>query len=745
MKIVRSDHNVDAEIEALKLCRGHDNIVSFVEVIKDDAFTYIVTEWLAGVELFEYAIENELDEDEVREIFAKIVSAVQHMHKENVIHCDLKLENIKFTDAQPKNSNLKILDFGFAYRKTEPSARRDKLCCTLEYAAPEILSNQPFNESSDAWSLGVILYTLLCGHTPFLLSDERYNGSDQIARRIQKAHYNRTSNRYDKLSENAKIIIDGLLQLVPEGRIQIDDILNEDWFNPDDDRNVATVTGYMSRYGRPMPKPTRKSRLRIASTGPTKSAIQQSGYGDLYEPELEPVSDPEYENDHDHDMESDKDTDAEMVHDADHELENDHDFESELDHDQELHAHVVHDPELHAHVDHEQELEAELVTDLEPESEQEHMLDGDIIEPEYEPEQDLESEVVTYHPHDGHELDHEMELEAEPVHVVGHQEESVSDTESELEHTIHAESVQQTDQSFEDEHQVDELDTTIVNRVDTVDSLCNTNTLINMDCIELSSSERADDDVVSCSDADTVEYTTTIRASLRSADTTDSTDKTEHPTAYRKAFEHTTNAEIEATKDATTDLNGIYIADTIPENVENLNNNNEKYIETGNINVEEFVNTSMDMIVSQTGFEADMTNDNVIVAPKTNGGISPMPFIGHNNVNSADDDNTYDPYEFDDDEAEVDFHGFAPNDPSLLYNMGRLIDFRQVFAKKRPIIYVEPDREEYQEQVPAWTDVAKKRKYSESSESNDPSYSTRSKADLSCKPKRLRRRRAEIS
>lgn len=714
VKIVRSDHNVDDEIEALKLCRGHSNIVNFVEVIKEEKFTYIVTEWLAGVELFEYAIEKELSEDEVRGIFIKITNAVRHMHLQHVIHCDLKLENIKFTDTDPKNSNLKILDFGFAYRRTEYQGRRDKVCCTLEYAAPEILLNQPINESSDLWSVGVILYTLLCGHSPFLLSDERYNGTDQIAKRIHKAQYIKTSNRYDKLSQNAKSLIGRLLQLAPEKRISLNQISNHGWLDPDDYRSAVEVSESVGRFGRSMPKPVRKSRLRIPPT-----VVPKPVYGDLYEPEIEPVSDPEIdpvlepEIDHEQDMVSDKVTESELVHHAvEHEPDLVNDLDSELDHEQETEADQVTDVEPDS--DPEQELETEQVTDLEQELEIEQDLEHETIlvadlDQESETEQDLESEVVD-------DMEHESESASEPV------------PEPE-EHNGQQKNV----------YEPEPVSTS--NRIDGVDSPCNIGTLTNVVSIDLSESERADNDIGSGSVG--VDYA--AHASLPKVDNVDNVDqadntvKTGNPAVYGKAFEHTTDAEIEATKDAANDLNGIYMANTIPENVENLNNNNEKYIETSNM--EEFVNSSMDMIIQQSTYET--MQENVIVASKTNGDMSAMTMDLYAYI---DNDTSIDPYEFEDDE-EDDFYGFASNDPSLLRNIGRDIDFRKIFAQRRIIKYDEPDRSEYQEQVPAWNDVSRKRKYSESSESDDPSYSTRSrsKVNSSIVPKRLRRRRAEIS
>lgn len=229
VKILRSSQNVDAEIETLKLCKGHPNIVSIVEVIKDDSFTYIVTEWLAGKELFKYAQEQQLDECEVRGIFKGILHAISDMHSKKIAHRDLKLENIKFTGENPKQSNVKILDFGFACKCDEHNAEMDAICYTLEYAAPEILSKKKYTECCDLWSLGVILYTLLCGHTPFTRQEN--DSPSSITRRIKRGSIDYETERWKSLSGKAKDLIRRLLTVSPDKRIKLSQIIVHEWLN----------------------------------------------------------------------------------------------------------------------------------------------------------------------------------------------------------------------------------------------------------------------------------------------------------------------------------------------------------------------------------------------------------------------------------------------------------------------------------------------------------------------------------
>lgn len=225
VKILRKNQNVTNEIDALKVCRNHTNIVSIVEVVEDDAFIYIITEWLAGKELFKYAQEQPLSECEVRGIFKDIVHAVTYMHSHNIAHRDLKLENIKFTSENTSKSNIKILDFGFACKLNDDDKEMEGDCYTLDYAAPEILSNKKYTESCDLWSLGVILYALLCGSMPFRRSnefdDKKQNRKEKIKKRIKGGHIDCHNERWISLNDSAKDLIRRLLTTSPERRIKL--------------------------------------------------------------------------------------------------------------------------------------------------------------------------------------------------------------------------------------------------------------------------------------------------------------------------------------------------------------------------------------------------------------------------------------------------------------------------------------------------------------------------------------------
>jgi serine/threonine protein kinase len=180
------DHDASQEIEALQKCQDHINIVKMEEVLQDKQFKYIVFELLSGGELFSRIQKSGfLTEDTALIYFKQIVDAVKHMHSKGIIHKDLKpgknkkiiifykylifyflicLENILFVDDADNSEELRIVDFGFAQKS---SSEESPPCFTLDYAAPESLVRGETKASRDLWALGVILYTMLVGNTPF--------------------------------------------------------------------------------------------------------------------------------------------------------------------------------------------------------------------------------------------------------------------------------------------------------------------------------------------------------------------------------------------------------------------------------------------------------------------------------------------------------------------------------------------------------------------------------------------------
>ncbi|XP_010582134.1 PREDICTED: ribosomal protein S6 kinase alpha-5 isoform X5 [Haliaeetus leucocephalus] len=227
----RMEANTQREITALKLCEGHPNVVKLHEVYHDQLHTFLVMELLKGGELLERIQKKKhFSETEASHIMRRLVSAVSHMHDVGVVHRDLKPENLLFTD-ETDNSEIKIIDFGFARLKPPDNQPLKTPCFTLHYAAPELLNHNGYDESCDLWSLGVILYTMLSGQVPFQSQDKSLTCTSalEIMKKIKKGEFSFEGEAWKNVSEEAKELIQGLLTVDPNKRIKMSSLRYNEW------------------------------------------------------------------------------------------------------------------------------------------------------------------------------------------------------------------------------------------------------------------------------------------------------------------------------------------------------------------------------------------------------------------------------------------------------------------------------------------------------------------------------------
>uniref|UniRef100_A0A4W3J8U9 Ribosomal protein S6 kinase n=1 Tax=Callorhinchus milii TaxID=7868 RepID=A0A4W3J8U9_CALMI len=227
----RMEANTQREIAALKLCEGHPNVVKLHDVFHDQLHTFLVMELLKGGELLDrIRRKKHFSETEASHIMRKLVSAVSHMHDVGVVHRDLKPENLLCADDSD-NTEIKIIDLGFARLKPPDNQPLKTPCFTLHYAAPELLKDDGYDESCDLWSLGVILYTMLSGKVPFQCEGKTLTSTsaEEIMRKIKQGDFSFEGEAWRNVSQEAKELIQGLLTVDPNKRIKMSSLRYNEW------------------------------------------------------------------------------------------------------------------------------------------------------------------------------------------------------------------------------------------------------------------------------------------------------------------------------------------------------------------------------------------------------------------------------------------------------------------------------------------------------------------------------------
>lgn len=217
---VSKPHQRDKITNEIELHRtlSHKHVVKFSHYFEDQENIYIFLELCSRKSLAHiWKARHTLTEPEVRYYLRQIISGLKYLHSRGILHRDLKLGNFFINE----NMELRLGDFGLAAKLETVEQRKKTICGTPNYLAPEVLNRQGHGTESDVWSLGCVMYTLMCGNPPFETLDLK-----ETYKCIKEVRYNLPST----LSPAAQKLISGILQKNPSDRLTLDQILNHEFF-----------------------------------------------------------------------------------------------------------------------------------------------------------------------------------------------------------------------------------------------------------------------------------------------------------------------------------------------------------------------------------------------------------------------------------------------------------------------------------------------------------------------------------
>ncbi|EDM07093.1 ribosomal protein S6 kinase polypeptide 6 (predicted) [Rattus norvegicus] len=229
VKIIdKNKRDPSEEIEILMRYGQHPNIISLKEVFDDGKYVYLVTDLMKGGELLDRILKKKcFSEQEASNVLYVITKTVEYLHSQGVVHRDLKPSNILYMDESGHPDSIKICDFGFAKQLRGENGLLLTPCYTANFVAPEVLTQQGYDAACDIWSLGVLLYTMLAGYTPF--SNGPNDTPEEILLRIGNGRFSLSGGIWDNISRGAKDLLSHMLHMDPHQRYTAEQVLKHPW------------------------------------------------------------------------------------------------------------------------------------------------------------------------------------------------------------------------------------------------------------------------------------------------------------------------------------------------------------------------------------------------------------------------------------------------------------------------------------------------------------------------------------
>lgn len=250
MKIVPKDKPgsisillLEREVEVLKRV-NHPNIIKLEAVYETAKKMYMIMELCVGGELSEELKKRTyFKEDDAKVLMRKVIEALVYMHDYDMVHRDLKLENILLVTSDPNDFNIRVTDFGLANMKGLPGCEdlMHVKCGTPYYMAPEVLNTKhEYTKMCDVWSVGVIMYSLLCGRYPFYSTTPA-----KLEEVIQIGNLTFREIEWSNVSPAAKDLLMNMLCVDTTSRYTARRILDDPWFTGSKSKRIRNAVDLM--------------------------------------------------------------------------------------------------------------------------------------------------------------------------------------------------------------------------------------------------------------------------------------------------------------------------------------------------------------------------------------------------------------------------------------------------------------------------------------------------------------------
>lgn len=249
VKIIKKNQYDPKEMEyivrEMKIMKSvsHANIVNTIDIFNSNKHLHIVLQYMEGGELFDIIADaGNFSEQQASQVMRDTIKGVQYLHLHNIVHRDIKPENVLCVSKRWP-LHVKMADFGLANFAEDGTVKEktNVMIGTPGYVAPELVRGQSYGPPVDMWACGVLLYIMLSGRMPFFGRDDA-----AVMRMIARGHYEFPDREWATISEGAKSLVRGLLQVAPDKRLTADAALQHPFLKDTNAQSAVPIQNDLS-------------------------------------------------------------------------------------------------------------------------------------------------------------------------------------------------------------------------------------------------------------------------------------------------------------------------------------------------------------------------------------------------------------------------------------------------------------------------------------------------------------------